>query len=110
MCETAMRLNWWYELQLIVSSTQSSLTTRKTVSELQHFLEIQDGGVRHVGFHENSFYNNFHQQYFLKPIFTSNLVTIAQTVSELQHFLEIQDGGVSHVGYCRKSIFQSSHG
>ena len=25
----------------------------QTVSELQHYIEIQDGGVRHVGFRKN---------------------------------------------------------
>ena len=37
--------------------TPNLVTIVQTVSELQHFLEIQDGGVRHVGFREESIFN-----------------------------------------------------
>ena len=33
------------------------VTIAWTVSELQHFYEIQDGGVRHVGLHEKSIFH-----------------------------------------------------
>ena len=41
------------ELHLI----SNLVTIAQTVSELQHFLKIQDGGVRHVGFHEKSIFH-----------------------------------------------------
>jgi hypothetical protein len=32
----------------------------QTVSELQHFIEIQDGGVRHLVFRENNVFHNLY--------------------------------------------------
>ena len=34
------------------------VTIAQTVSELQLFIEIQDGGVRHVGFRKNYVFHN----------------------------------------------------
>jgi hypothetical protein len=36
------------------------VTIAQTVSELQQFFEIQDGGIRHVGFHEKSIFHKVH--------------------------------------------------
>ena len=58
-----------------------------TVQKLQHFLQIQDGGRRHLGFYHKFKFDQSVVLCVTESTWCSNLVKIGPTVQKLQHFL-----------------------
>jgi len=80
----------------------------QTVQKLQHFLQVQDGGRRHLGFWHKFKFDQTGVQCVTGPIWRFNWVKIDLTVQKLQHFLQIRDGGLRHLGFWHKFKFDQT--